>query len=53
VKQSNVTKIVVETPQWNRPLGILRRVWEYNIKMNVREVERKGVECVEMFQDRL
>lgn len=34
----NVYKILVEEPEWKRPLGRSRRVYEYNITMDLKEI---------------
>ena len=35
-----------------RPLGRLSRRWEDNIKIDLQEVERRGMDWIELAQDR-
>jgi hypothetical protein len=44
--------ILVGTPEGRRPLGRPRRRWEDNIKMDLREIEFRGVGWIHWFQDR-
>jgi hypothetical protein len=37
---------------WVGPLGRLRLRWEDNIKMDFQEVEREGVDWIDLTQDR-
>jgi hypothetical protein len=37
-EKRNVYKILVGKPEGERPLGRLRRKWEDNIKMDIREI---------------
>jgi hypothetical protein len=39
----NSLKVLVGKPERKRPLGILRRIWEDNIKMDLTETACKGV----------
>ena len=39
-------------PEGKRPLGILRRRWEDNIKMDLREVGWGGMDWISLAQDR-
>ena len=39
-------------PEGNRPLGIPRRRWKDNIKMDLQEVECRGTDWIELAQDR-
>jgi len=39
---------VVEKPEGKRPLGKLRRRWEDNIKMDVREVGCEGIDWIKL-----
>jgi CRISPR/Cas system-associated protein Cas7 (RAMP superfamily) len=43
---------VVGKPDRRRPLGRLGRLWEDNIKMDLREVGCEGVDWIEQAQDR-
>jgi hypothetical protein len=45
-------RILVGRPEGRRPLGRPRRRWEYNIKMNIREVGWVGMNWIELAQDR-
>ena len=46
-----VHSVLVGKPEGKRPLGIPRRRWEYNIKMDLREVGGGG-DWMELAQDR-
>jgi hypothetical protein len=41
----------VGKPEGKRPLGRLRRRWEYNIKMDLQELECGGIDGIELAQD--
>jgi hypothetical protein len=43
---------VVGKPEGRRPLGRPRRRWEYNIKMDLREIGWRGVDWMHVTQDR-
>jgi hypothetical protein len=43
--------ILVGKPQGKRPLGRPRRRWEYNIKMDLREIGWDGVDWMHRVQD--
>jgi hypothetical protein len=43
----------VGEPEGKRPLGRPRRRWVDNIKMDLREIGRDGVDCIDMAQDRV
>jgi hypothetical protein len=45
-------KVLMEKPEGTRPLGIPRRRWEDNIRMDLQEVERGGVDWIGLTQDR-
>jgi hypothetical protein len=47
-----VSMILVGKREGNRPLGITRRRWGDNIKMNLHEVRWCGIERIEMAQGR-
>jgi hypothetical protein len=40
--ERKVYKVLVGKPEGRRPLGRLRRRWEYGIRMNLREISWKG-----------
>jgi hypothetical protein len=44
--------ILVGRPEGRRPLGRPRRRWEYNIKMDLREIGFGDVDCIHLAQDR-
>jgi hypothetical protein len=48
----NAYKILVGMAEGKRPLGRPRRRWVYNIKMDLREIGRDGVDWIDMAQDR-
>jgi hypothetical protein len=45
-------RILVGRPEGRRPLGRPRRRWEDNIKMYLQEVGWRGVDWIDMAQDR-
>jgi len=45
-------KILIRKPEGRRLLGKPGHRWEYNIKMNLREVEWKDVDWMHLAQDR-
>ena len=47
-----VHKVLVGKPEGKRPLGIPRRRWEDNIKMDLEEVRRGCGDWMELAQDR-
>ena len=47
-----VQKVLVGKPEQKRPMGIPRRRWEDNIKMDLQEVERGCGDWIELAQDR-
>jgi hypothetical protein len=48
----NSCRILVGKPEGKRPLGDPRRRWVDNIRMELREVGRDGVDWIDMAQDR-
>jgi hypothetical protein len=44
---------LVGRPEDKRPLGILRRRWEDNIKMELREIGIDGANWIHLAQDRV
>jgi hypothetical protein len=48
----NVYRILVGKPEGKRRLGRPRRRWEGNIKMDLREIGWRGVDWIDLAQDR-
>jgi hypothetical protein len=46
-----VYRVLVRKPEGKRPLGRPRRRWEDDIKMDLKEVGRGGVDWIELAQD--
>jgi hypothetical protein len=44
--------VLVEKPEGNRPLGIPRRRWEVNIRMDLQEVGCGGMDWIGLAEDR-
>jgi hypothetical protein len=44
--------ILVGKPEGRRPQGRSRRRWVDNIKMDLRETERDGMDCIALAQNR-
>jgi len=51
-ERRGVYRVLVGKPGEKRPLGRHRRRWEDNIKMDLQEVRRKGMEWIDLAQDR-
>jgi hypothetical protein len=49
---SGAYNILFGRPEGRRPLGRLRRVWEDNIKMDIREIGFGDVDWIHWAQDR-
>jgi hypothetical protein len=45
-------RALVGKPEGRRPLGRTRRRWEDNIKMDLREVGWRGMDWIDLAQDR-
>jgi hypothetical protein len=45
-------RVLVRTPEGKRPLGIPRRKWEDNIKMDLQEVGCRGMDWIDLAQVR-
>ena len=46
------TRVLVGKPEGKRPLGRPRRKWKDNIKMDLQEVGREGMDWIDVTQDR-
>jgi hypothetical protein len=46
-------RVLVGRPEGKRPLGRPRRRWEYNIKMDLREIGLDGTNWIRLAQDRV
>ena len=51
-ERRGVYRVLVGKPAGKRPLGRLRLRWEDNIKMNIKEVGRGGMDWIEVAQCR-
>jgi hypothetical protein len=51
-EKRNAYRILVAKPGSKRPLGRPRRRWVDNIKMDLREIGRDGVNWIDLSQDR-
>jgi hypothetical protein len=51
-EKRGANRILVGSPEGRRPLWRPRRRWEVNIKMDLPEVERLGINWTEVAQDR-
>jgi hypothetical protein len=47
----NAFRIFVGKPECKRPLGRPRRRWVNNIKIDVREIGRDGMDWIDLAQD--
>jgi hypothetical protein len=48
----NAYRILAGKPEGKRPLGRPRRMWEDNIKMDLRDIELGGMDWILLAQDR-
>jgi hypothetical protein len=48
----NSSSILVGKPEGKRPLGRQRRGWVCNIKMDLREIVKDGMDWIDLAQDR-
>jgi hypothetical protein len=48
-----VYRVLVGRSEGKRPLGRPRRGWEYNIKMDLREIRIDGANWIRLAQDRV
>jgi hypothetical protein len=51
-ERMNSCRFLVGQPQGNRPVCRLRRMWDDNIKINIREIQRGDVHSIYIAQDR-
>jgi hypothetical protein len=51
-EKRNAYRILVVTPEGKRPLGITRRRWKDNIKMDLREIGWGDMDWIDLAQDR-
>jgi hypothetical protein len=51
-EKGNAYRILVGDPEGKRPLGRPKRVWINNNKMDIREIEWIGMDCIVLAQDR-
>jgi hypothetical protein len=47
-----VYRVFVQRPEGKRPLGRPRRRWEYNIKLDLREIGIDGANWIQLAQNR-
>jgi hypothetical protein len=50
---TGVYRVLVGRPEGKRPLGRPRRMWEDNVKINLREIEIDGTNLIRLAQDRV
>jgi len=51
-ERRNIYRVLVRKPQGKRPLGIPRRRWEDNNKMDLQELGCGGMDWIELAQHR-
>jgi hypothetical protein len=51
--EGSVYRVLVGGLEDKRPLGRPRRGWEYNIKIDLREIGIDGANCIWLAQDRV
>jgi hypothetical protein len=51
-ERRNAYRILVRKPEGKKPLGRPRRRWVDNIKMDLREIRRDGMDWIDLAQDR-
>jgi len=50
-KRTGVYRVLVGKPERQRQLGIARRRWEDNIRMDIQEVRYEDMDWIELAQD--
>jgi len=50
--EERLYRMLVGKPEGKRPLGRPRRRWEDNIKLDLQEVGYRGIDWIELAQDR-
>jgi hypothetical protein len=50
-EKRNPNRILVGKPEGKRPLGRSRRKWQDNIKVDLREIGRGGMDWIDLTQD--
>ena len=51
-ERRGVYRVLAGKPEGKRPLGRPRRRWVFNVKMDIQEVVCRGMDWIEMAQDR-
>jgi hypothetical protein len=51
-QKRNAYRISLGKPEGKRPLGRPRRRWEDNIRMDLKEIGRAGMDWIDLAQDR-
>jgi hypothetical protein len=51
-EERKVYKVLVGKPEGKRPLGRPRRKWEDGIRMDLREIDLRGVDWIRLSQDK-
>jgi hypothetical protein len=51
-EKRNAYRILLGKPERKMPLGRHKSRWEDNIKMDLREIEWGGMDCIDLLQDR-
>ena len=51
-KRRSICRVVVGGPEGKIPLGTLRRIWEDNIKTDLQEVGCRGMNWIDLAQNR-
>ena len=51
-ERKGLYRVLVGKPEGKRPLGRPRRRWDYNIKMDLQEVECGGMDWIDVAQDK-